>query len=141
MDMKKKVSVGPRIRGTYHLTTAGVECEEVRSLILRRRLQILVHSCIYYTFNQNLISDQQWSDWGRELVQLQKEYPDIAASVDYHQDFKDFDASTGYDLSYRNPEIMNKARWLLERSKDDRHNRQPGKRKSGSNVIRLKIPQ
>ena len=34
---------------------------EISELIKRRRLQILIHSCIYYEFNQNLITDIQWS--------------------------------------------------------------------------------
>lgn len=138
---KHKQPVGPRIRGSYHLSMARVEQDEVRSLILRRRLQLLVHSCIYYTFDQNLVSDNQWSEWGRELVELQKTYPDVARGVDYHEDFKDFDASTGYDLPYRNPEIMSKARWLLERSKESGHYVKSGSAKPRGHVIRLTFPR
>lgn len=137
--MKKKRSVGARIRGTYHLSRAGVETEEVRSLILRRRLQVLVHSCLYYDLNASLVDDHTWARWAQELVDLQKRYPDIAARVDYHQDFKDFDPSTGYDLPHRNPEIMARAQWLLERSKNGPEHR-PNRTKPRSHVIRVKIP-
>ena len=47
---------------------------DIRELILRRRRQLLVHSVIYYRFNENLISDQTWSNWAVELEKLQKEY-------------------------------------------------------------------
>ena len=106
---KRKAIQAPRIRGTYHLTQAGVEADGVRSLILRRRLQILVHSCIYYELNDNIIPDSTWSAWAEELAKLQKQYPKIAERVDYAKEFKDFDGSTGFNLPTRNPEVMSVA--------------------------------
>ena len=144
MSKKHKKSITtPRIRGTYYLTQAGVEADEIRSLILRRRLQILVHSCIYYVFDENIISDSQWSKWAKELVKLQKEYPQIANRVDYSKEFNGFDASTGYHLPIRNIEIMNKAQELLSLNKEEtygysRHS--IDRAKPGGDVIRLKIP-
>lgn len=55
--------------------------DEIAELIKRRRLQILIHSCIYYEFNQNLITDTQWASWALELEQLQAKYLDIAKQV------------------------------------------------------------
>lgn len=104
-----------RIKGTYHLSVAGFEVEDIRALILRRRLQVLVHSCIYYHFNDSLISDTKWQRWANELVQLQKKYPAIAKRVDYNDAFKNFDATTGFDLPITNPEIIRKAQWLLHK--------------------------
>lgn len=139
----KKSTPPPRIKGTYPLTQAGVEADEVRSLILRRRLQVLVHSCIYYVFNENIVSDSTWSEWARELTQLQKDYPKIADRVDYAKEFKGFDASTGYHLPTRNIEIMNKAQDLLRLYKEDKYG-YPGhndhRAKPGSDVIRLTLP-
>lgn len=103
-----------RIRGTYYLSKAGYEVTEVRALILRRRLQILVHSCIYYHYNGSIVSDYQWQEWANELVALQKEYPLIASRVDYHKAFENFDGTTGFDLPLRRPEIIRKAKWLLK---------------------------
>lgn len=144
MSKKKEGPRGaPRIRGTYNLTQVGVETDGIRSLILRRRLQILVHSCIYYELDSNLISDRTWSTWAQELVKLQKKYPGIAKRVDYAQEFQDFDGSTGFNLPTRNPEIMNKARYLLKIHKEDKHGyagHQAHRAKSGSDVIRIKIP-
>lgn len=111
---KRRRTQVPKIRGTYYLTQVGARTSEVRSLILRRRLQVLVHSCIYYELNDNIVSDRTWNLWASELVKLQKQYPQIASRVDYHQDFKDFDGSTGFGLPLKNPEIMNKAKYLLE---------------------------
>lgn len=87
--------------------------QEIISLINRRRRQLLVHSYIYYELNNNLISDSQWSEWAVELVELQKQYPHESEMADYHKDFIGFDASTGYNLPYRNPEIMNKGDYLM----------------------------
>lgn len=52
---------------------------DIRELILRRRRQLLVHSVIYYRFNENLISDQTWSTWAVELEKLQKEGSNLDA--------------------------------------------------------------
>lgn len=76
---------------------------EISELIKRRRLQILIHNCIYYEFNQNLITDTQWSIWALELEQLQTKYPDIAKQVVWADAFKGFDHSTGYNLPLRDP--------------------------------------
>ena len=59
----------------------------VAELIQRRRLQILVHSCLYYEMDTNLIDDKQWDTWARELVDLQKQYPDISKEVDWYEAF------------------------------------------------------
>ena len=74
--------------------------EEVYHKILQRRRQILVHSYIYYELDDSLVGDSKWSKWARELVDLQKSYPDISKEVPYYEDFKDFDASTGFDFKY-----------------------------------------
>lgn len=110
-----------QIRGTYYLTQAGAKANEVRSLILRRRLQILVHSCIYYELNDNIIPDSLWNSWAVELVKLQKQYPKISSRVDYHREFMDFDGNTGFGLPLKNPEIMNKAKYLLRIHRKGEH--------------------
>lgn len=140
---KEDPQVVPKIRGTHNLTQVGVEADEIRSFILRRRLQILVHSCIYYELDSNLVSDETWSTWAQELVKLQKKYPQIAERVDYAKEFKDFDGSTGFNLPTRNPEVMSKARYLLKLHKEDKHGyarHQAHRAKPGSDVIRIKIP-
>lgn len=87
---------------------------DVRELILRRRRQLLVHSVIYYRFNENLISDRQWTEWALELEELQKKYPKEAAEVEWAEAFKDFTHSTGYNLPLEDPWANRQARWLFK---------------------------
>ena len=56
---------------------------------------MLVHSYIYYELNENIVSDAQWSKWAVELAELQKKYPKESAEVEYYEDFKDWDGSSG----------------------------------------------
>lgn len=81
--------------------------------IQQRRLQILVHSYIYYQLDDNIIDDNTWSKWSKELVILQQTYPQIAKTVVYDEAFSDFDASTGYNLPH-DKWIEHKAESLLE---------------------------
>ena len=85
----------------------------IATLITRRRRQILVHSIIYYRLNDNIISDQQWSEWALELENLQTRYPDIASECPLADAFKDFDHSTGENLPLDAPWALNKAQYLL----------------------------
>lgn len=87
---------------------------EVAEKIQQRRLQILVHSCIYYEFNQNNVPDATWDKWAKELVQLQKDYPNIAKEVIWADAFNGFDGSTGFDLPLKDEWVMRKARSLCK---------------------------
>ena len=85
------------------------------ALILQRRHQILVHSYLYYHYNISLISDNQFDAWAKELVQLQKDNPQLSEKVFYYKDaFKGFDGTTGFDLPYTDPRIIRKAELLLK---------------------------
>lgn len=88
--------------------------------IKRRRLQILVHSAIYYVYDDNIIPDDQFDSWSYELVKLMKENPD-AYSDRFDKEFKDWDGSTGYDLPIRDPWVQSTAQYILnlERKKDE----------------------
>lgn len=44
-----------------------------------------------------MISDHTFDDWARELIELQKKYPEIARKCCYHDYFKDFEGS-GFGL-------------------------------------------
>lgn len=61
---------------------------------------MLVHSYIYYELDQSLISDSKWSEWAKELEQLQKDYPEESQSVEEYEQFKDWDGSTGAFLNF-----------------------------------------
>lgn len=85
----------------------------IAKLITRRRRQILVHSVIYYRLNDNIISDQQWSEWALELENLQNQYPEIASECPFAEAFENFDHSTGENLPLDDPWAVNKAQYLL----------------------------
>lgn len=88
---------------------------DVKARIEQRRRQILVHSYIYYEMNQNIISDSKWSEWAKELYDLQEQYPDISKEAALYEEFKDFDYSTGAGLNYFQPWVISTAKKLVER--------------------------
>jgi hypothetical protein len=85
---------------------------EIAELIQQRRLQLLVHSCIYYNMDRNLILDLTWDKWAKELVELQRKYPHISCEVDWYDAFKDWDASTGAFLPLTDEWVVRKATQL-----------------------------
>ena len=87
--------------------------EEIARLIYRRRLQVWIHSVIYYGYNETLISDATWSKWASELEDLQTKYPDIASQVEYADVFKGFDHSTGSNLPTNVKQINRRAEYLI----------------------------
>ena len=89
---------------------------KIAEKIQQRRLQMLVHSYIYYDLNENIVSDSKWAEWANELKDLQETYPDIAKTVPYRQGFENWDASTGAFLPYTNLNIVDIATRLLHKS-------------------------
>ena len=81
--------------------------------IQQRRLQMLVHSYIYYELNENIISDATWSRWAKELEKLQKKYPKTSKKVPYHEQFKNWDGSSGAFLDF-DDKIIGTANYLLD---------------------------
>ena len=99
------------IINTYDLFT-GQELQ-IAEKIQQRRYQMLVHSCLYYHLNQNIISDKQWDEWARELRDLQNQFPEISKQVTLYEYFKDWDASTGAFLPLNDEWVVAKAQKLL----------------------------
>ena len=99
---------------TYNLFT-GKDLE-IAELIQQRRLQMLVHSCIYYKLNTNIVSDRQWDIWAKDLKQLQHDYPEISRQVIWYEAFKDWDASTGAFLPLDDEWVIQKAMKLTCRT-------------------------
>ncbi len=87
--------------------------DEIKAMIQRRRLQLLVHSSIYYVFGTSLVSDEQWKRWALELMELQSRHPDLAAQVIYDNEFRGFDTSTGYHLPIRDEAVVSRALHLI----------------------------
>ncbi len=94
--------------------------QTIEEKIRQRRLQILVHSYIYYELNQNIVSDATWMKWAKELVSLQASNPIESAAVEYAEQFKNFDGSTGAFFLY-DDKIINTANKLLEMQNKPKH--------------------
>lgn len=90
-----------------------MSADEIKILIQRRRLQLLVHSSIYYVFGTSLITDEQWKQWALDLMDLQSRYPELAREVVYDNAFHDFDPSTGYHLPIRDEAVISRALHLI----------------------------
>lgn len=86
---------------------------EIAELIHRRRLQLLIHSCIYYGMDRNIISDHQFDKWSDELVNLQFLYSEISERVPWHDAFRDWDGSTGAFLPINDVWVINMAKRLI----------------------------
>jgi len=105
------------IRPDYDGLFETEEEKQIAAKINQRRRQMLVHSCIYYRFCDGIITDAQWDEWARELVKLQNTYPSIAEKMPYADAFRGWDASSGFNLPYSDADVMRKASWLLEYTK------------------------
>lgn len=73
----------------------GIAVEE---FIHRRRRQLIIHSIIYYRFDENIVSDDAWQIWADELAKVQNHYPSCCKIGFYDDDFKDWTGATGHDL-------------------------------------------
>jgi len=82
-------------------------------LIKRRRLQMLVHSCLYYSLNENIWTDHQYDAAAKELATLIKDHPN-AYSDRFDEYFEGWDGSTGFHLPNRDPWVFGMANKLLE---------------------------
>lgn len=96
------------------------ERQSIAEKIQQRRRQIIVHSIIYYEFGDNILSDYDYDKFGRELIQLQTDHPDIAGEVEYHREaFETYTSPTGFDLPMDDPKDRAIAQWLIDtRDKD-----------------------
>lgn len=72
--------------------------QDTPSLINRRQRQILVHSCLYYQFNENLIQDHVYDAWSKELAELIQSHKEEFKRSVYYAAFKDYDGCSGFDL-------------------------------------------
>lgn len=89
--------------------------DKTKELMQRRIRQILVHSCIYYEYDTNIISDSTYDKWGKELVELIKKYPHYLKELEFGMDFTHYvEMPSGFNLPYRHPDILRKAQYLLK---------------------------
>lgn len=89
------------------------EKERIIALIRRRRRQILVHSCLYYKLNTNIISDEEFDKWCKELRELHQKYPQYMKINCYDAAFAKWGGFSGFDLPIGEPAILRVAYRLL----------------------------
>lgn len=87
---------------------------DIKSKIKQRRLQMLVHSYIYYKLDKNIVDDVTWSRWAKELQRLQIDYPKESSEVEWVEAFKDWGGSSGAFLPLDNEWIKQKALKILD---------------------------
>lgn len=93
------------------------EKEHIKSEILRRRKQIMVHSCLYYRMSTNIISDFVYDQIGRRLANLQLEYPELSKEVDYYYEYfcmYTSECTSGYNLPIANQDVVGTAEYILK---------------------------
>ena len=87
--------------------------EQIKEKIKQRRTQMLVHSCIYYELNDNIVPDSVWQKWADELRDLQNEHPLCCNIEHYDEDFARWDGSTGHHLPLKDQWVLDRANLLL----------------------------
>lgn len=86
-----------------------VNLRELQETIKRLRYSLTVHSGLYYDHNVNMISDEEWDDRARQLVELQRRYPELIRRVGFFDHcFDDFRGETGIHLPWRDPGLHTK---------------------------------
>lgn len=88
---------------------------KIASTIQRLRLQMLVHSFLYYRLGTSIISDYEFTERAIKLAKIQNDFPNICEKLNiYNNYFKNWDGSTGMHLPLNEPWIMQKAEYLLK---------------------------
>jgi hypothetical protein len=98
---------------TFFHTPTDNGKQEIKDRITFLRRLMLVHSCIYYELNDNVISDHQWQSLADELEKLQKDNPDCCKVDFFDWNFRDWDGATGAHLPHRHPWVYNKAKYVI----------------------------
>lgn len=81
------------------------------------RRNIMVHSVLYYRYDQNLKNDYDYDRLGQKLIELQAKYPEASERVPYLLDvFRNYAGTTsGFDLPLDDPYAQRTSLWLLRR--------------------------
>ena len=80
--------------------------QKLSEKIRQRRIQMLVHSYLYYEMDENVIDDHKWQQWADELVELQKQKMEIGF---YDEAFRDWTGASGAFLPFD--------KWVKDRAK------------------------
>lgn len=76
------------------------DVDYIREFIHRYRRKLIVHSILYYELNENLVNDDTWSRWARELKVVQELYPELANTLGFFdEEFQGWEGVTGFALA------------------------------------------
>lgn len=73
--------------------------------------KIIIHSIIYYDYNENIISDTDYDKCCKQLYSLIQDNQNLIQNCYYYTILKDYSPATGFDLKYR---LEDKHRKYLE---------------------------
>ena len=119
-ESNRRVETNPRFTKPFLNKQKLTDLTDIKAYeeIQRRRLQILIWSKLYYDMDISIVTDAEFDKAGKELVNLQAEFPEISKIVAYAEEFSDWNASTGYYLPLKDPWVCWKAQQLLEMKKE-----------------------
>lgn len=63
--------------------------------------KIIIHSIIYYDYNENIISDSDYDKLCKQLYKLIQENQNDIQNCYYFNILKDYSPATGFDLKYK----------------------------------------
>ena len=87
--------------------------EQIKAKIRQRRAQMLIHSCIYYELNDNIVSDHRWQAWADELESLQRSNSNCCDIGFFDREFANWTGATGNHLPHRHPWVLAKAQYII----------------------------
>ena len=93
---------------------AATNEDEIKAKIRQRRAQMLVHSCIYYELDDNVVSDHRWQTWADELEALQRNNPNCCSIGYFDREFANWTGATGNHLPHRHPWVLAKAQYIIK---------------------------
>jgi len=85
-------------------------------LIKRLRLNIILHSCVYYQFDESIWSDFDFDSKCKQLVALLADQPNTYSDR-FDKFFVDWDGESGFHFPHRDPWVYSKAEELIRLNK------------------------
>ena len=126
VDRMRRTNLPEWAKTAYHQDIPPDALNRIQHI---RRL-MLVHSCIYYRLNDNVVSDHQWMEWAQELLHFQTVFGSDVGF--YDRQFADWDGSSGFHLVY-DDNVVNAALKLIK-LRDQSHGHIIGSRRRLKNV-------
>ena len=86
----------------------------VQEEIKRLRLNVILHSCIYYQMDVNIWDDITFDFKCKRLVDLLAKHPNVYSDR-FDRYFEGWDGSSGFHFPHRDPWVHGKAEMMVKR--------------------------